>query len=534
MTLGFFTLIKGTSRYRVTRFNRGWNVVLRGETYYDVDLENFRIPGGIKKGEFIFLSNFLPFSMNDGSAVVFPLTLSTISVDVKGSAIYGYGSGEYAEGSMVGNAVHIIRVPDGSQGRQISIVIRAAENNAFSYLTGVVLDDTNWGFIDYLNDNIYPVSLSLSLVTAGLIILVISFILAVMDYEWERINQIGMLFFIVGCWNLCETNAVQLFSLNFKYNTYCRYFFGIISILPILRIISGGHSDKTKGEVIAQKAVFYLNQFIIFAVVALTLLNKIHICVASKFFQITGLTSIIIVAVIEWRRHKDKRNGANARFREFLVCFFFIIMEIVRYILNDQINFRFSVLRHSFLLYGSVFLVMMMMASYIYELYDAYLKRAEEKTLKKLAYTDGLTGLLNRAFCKDKMEELDKSDRDYHMISFDVDGLKKINDSRGHSEGDRLLITFADLLSRCFSDVADVIRPGGDEFLVISDEAGRQELIRRLQWLKSMEKGAGRSLEFPVHAAYGLAGRDEVQGHTTEEVYYLADQRMYQMKSRNR
>ena len=82
------------------------------------------------------------------------------------------------------------------------------------------------------------------------------------------------------------------------------------------------------------------------------------------------------------------------------------------------------------------------------------------------------------------------------------DRLKKINDSRGHHEGDKLLRAFGDILTKCFSDVGDVIRPGGDEFLIISDDASDHELVSRLTWLPELEREAEKTLGFPVTAAY--------------------------------
>ncbi len=530
----FFEFIRNTSRNRMQDFSEGWTVNFRGVEYENVDLDEFRFPDGVRKGDLISIKNHLPEDLKNGTAIVFPLQLSTISVDVNGKIVYGYGSKEYADNKMVGSAVHLVRIPDGSQGDPVSIVIMAGENSAFSYLSRMMLDPTSWGFADYLNSNIYPVVVSISLVTAGIIILIISLFLAIKRQDWVRINQTGMLFFTIGCWNIFEIHAIQIFSIDYSWNTFVRYFFGILSILPVLRIISSAHLEKKFKYALAQKAIFYINELLIFLTVILGLANVIHICNTRYFFEIEGIISMLAVAYIEWRDYEKKDMYEASRFREQVLCFLFIGIEAVRYITNRVFNFQIQALQHSFLLYGTVLLVLMMIGSYIYELYESYVKKAEEESLKHIAYTDGLTGLLNRTFCKDRMESLDKSHRDYYMISFDVDGLKIINDSKGHQAGDRLLITFADILSQCFNDIGDVIRPGGDEFLVISDDAGKQELLSRLNWLAGLEKEAEKNLGFPVRAAYGLAGRDEVLGRTTEEVYYLADQRMYEMKTKEK
>ena len=533
-TVLFSEFIRNTSRNRMIDFSEGWTISYGGAEYPGTDLDHFRFVGGVKKGDLIALKNHLPENLPDGYAIIFPLQLSTISVDVNGKIVYGYGSSEYAAGQMVGSAVHLIRLPDGCQGGTVSIVIKVGDNDAFSYISKITLDETSWGFEDYLNSNIYPVVVSFSLVMAGAVFMIISIVLALRGLDWSRLNQTGILFFVVGCWNIFEIQAVQLFSMDFSWNTFVRYFFGLLSVLPILRIISSAHKEKKKQNVIIQKTIVYSLQVLIAIIVALSLSNVIHICNVRYAYEIFAIACMITIAVVEWKDCDRTGSYSAARFRELMACFLFIGIEAIRFIANRIFNFRLQEFQHSFLLYGTVLLVMMMIGSYIYELYESYVREAEEESLKHIAYTDGLTGLLNRTYCKDRMEELDRSQRNYYMISFDVDGLKRINDSKGHLSGDKLLTTFADILSQCFSDIGNVIRPGGDEFLVISDDAAKQELLNRLSWLDSLEKDAEKSLGFPVKAAYGIAGRNEVLGHTTEEVYFLADQRMYEMKMKRK
>ena len=523
-------LTRLSSASRREDFSKGWQVLYDGQEYENVDLESFRLPRPIKRGEFLTLRNKLPLDLPNGDALVIPLTLSTISVEVNKCMIYGYGSKELTAGEMVGSAIHVVRIPDNSQGKGVSIVIRAGEDRAFAYISGMTLEGATWGFTDYINYNIYPVIISISLIMGGLVIIIISAFLAFRGRDWHKIFHTGIMLFTVGVWNLCMIHAVQLFSLDFKWNTFTRYTYGYLSLLPAICILSSAEVEGRKKEKLLQNIIFYFNFTGVTVVITLALFRKIHICNMSYYFQITGFLSMVIVSLLELRKCRGQGFFYTEKFREGVCFFVFISAEAIRYILHTRFNFRIPILQHSFLLYGTLLLVLMMLGSYIYELYVSYLKQAEEDTLKQIAFTDGLTGLLNRTYCKEKMEELDNDTRDYHMISFDVDGLKLINDSKGHHEGDRLLRAFADILRKCFSDVGDVIRPGGDEFLIISDDARKQELKNRLSWLPALEKDAERKLGISVSAAYGLAGSDEVKDCSTEKVYNLADKRMYEMK----
>ncbi len=530
LAASFFGLMRKASRNRIIDFNDGWRITCRDSVLRDTNLQEFRAPSDLRRGDFITLYNRLPTGMEDGSALVLPVQLSTISVDIGGDLVYGYGSKEFSVGDMVGSAVHIIRIPDHSQGLPVTIVLRAGEDQAFYFFDGITLDKTTWGFPDYMNDNLSAVIISISLVVTGLIFIVMTIFLAFREHEWLKIDQTGMLCFTVGCWHLCETNAVQMFSMDFWWNTMLRYLFATLSIIPMIRIISNEHNDQGIRKHL-ENAIFYLNQLLIYASFILSLMGTIHLCNLRFFFQAEGMISILAVLLIEWVG-RDTDVWKESGFRESLAGLAFVTADAIRYVLYVNLKVGSGFLRNSFIPYGALFLVMMMTGSYVFELYCSYVRKSEEKTLKKLAYTDGLTGLLNRAFCKDRMAELDNGNRSYYMISFDVNGLKEINDSKGHLMGDRLLITFAGILEKCFSDVGNVIRPGGDEFLVISDDAAAQELQGRLGWLEGFERNAERSLGIPVSSSYGMAGSNEVPGHTTEEVYNLADRRMYEMKVR--
>ena len=90
-----------------------------------------------------------------------------------------------------------------------------------------------------------------------------------------------------------------------------------------------------------------------------------------------------------------------------------------------------------------------------------------EITLQDEVGRDFLTGLLNRRGLQLAMDSMRKEDLPLAVCLFDLDDLKKINDTCGHEAGDRLIQSFADLL-RCQTRAKDILcRYGGDEFMVI-------------------------------------------------------------------
>lgn len=91
-----------------------------------------------------------------------------------------------------------------------------------------------------------------------------------------------------------------------------------------------------------------------------------------------------------------------------------------------------------------------------------------EKKLRKLSYIDTLTGLYNRTYFEEKLDELSKEKfLPLGIIMGDVNGLKLINDSLGHLAGDELLKSISRVLKKACDDKGYIFRWGGDEFMIL-------------------------------------------------------------------
>ena len=88
-----------------------------------------------------------------------------------------------------------------------------------------------------------------------------------------------------------------------------------------------------------------------------------------------------------------------------------------------------------------------------------------------------LTGLYNRTYFEEEMLRRDKmGEVGIGLIIFDLDGLKLVNDSFGHEQGDDLLVRTAELIRSCFAESDLVARIGGDEIAVLMNRTA-PELI---------------------------------------------------------
>lgn len=146
----------------------------------------------------------------------------------------------------------------------------------------------------------------------------------------------------------------------------------------------------------------------------------------------------------------------------------------------------------------------------------------------KFAYYDQMTGLKNRRAYSERLERLSKAlTRPCCVVMIDVNGLKQMNDSRGHAAGDELILGTAECIRAAFPEAEDAYRLGGDEFCVLLTEnaSSAQVGVTVLERIARDWKG---ELVQGVSLACGLAS--DADAENIEEITKIADQRMYEAK----
>jgi len=168
----------------------------------------------------------------------------------------------------------------------------------------------------------------------------------------------------------------------------------------------------------------------------------------------------------------------------------------------------------------------------------AALKEALDRE-KKLARTDSLTGIANaKCFYELANSEIYRSyryDRPVTLAYLDLDDFKKVNDSFGHSEGDKLLCLVAMTIRKNlrFSDI--VARLGGDEFAVLLPETGFEQGKTVMEGLRKtlLEAVRTHNQGSPVTLSIGAITCEGCQ-FTVDELIKRADALMYSAKSQGK
>ncbi|HBR21192.1 MAG TPA: hypothetical protein DD713_01275 [Nitrospiraceae bacterium] len=160
----------------------------------------------------------------------------------------------------------------------------------------------------------------------------------------------------------------------------------------------------------------------------------------------------------------------------------------------------------------------------------------QTEELRKLVITDSLTGLLNRRYLSDRLEEeLLRSQRYGRLLSLlmvDIDGFKGYNDTFGHPIGDKVLKAIAESILRCVRSVDIASRYGGDEFVIILPETGKtlavsiaERLRSDVAEIKSLHGGVALTISIGI-ASYPEDGKiSELLLENVDKALYLAKNR---------
>jgi diguanylate cyclase (GGDEF)-like protein len=146
-----------------------------------------------------------------------------------------------------------------------------------------------------------------------------------------------------------------------------------------------------------------------------------------------------------------------------------------------------------------------------------------------LSFTDALTGLYNRRFAEEGLRRLiadAQRGRPFSIAAFDLDGFKRLNDSRGHGAGDEVLVDFARLLRAGLRGADIPIRMGGDEFLILLPGTGLAQAILVVERLRAAVHDARWGApDTPVTVSGGIA--QWADGQTAEGLLQSADRSLY-------
>lgn len=164
----------------------------------------------------------------------------------------------------------------------------------------------------------------------------------------------------------------------------------------------------------------------------------------------------------------------------------------------------------------------------IYTSYDIDDTKRKERELIIMSNTDELTKIYNRHAFEEYVKELETSPigDDLWYIIYDLNGLKIINDTKGHAAGDEMIIGIAKCLERAVANMGRTFRIGGDEFVTII--RGDRKEVRKILWdIDNNRRNWHGKYSNELSFSKGVVCSDEIPNCTMKDLEKEADERMY-------
>jgi diguanylate cyclase (GGDEF)-like protein len=151
--------------------------------------------------------------------------------------------------------------------------------------------------------------------------------------------------------------------------------------------------------------------------------------------------------------------------------------------------------------------------------------------LENVAYRDTLTKVFNRHYGMNVLNEWIAQNKSFIICFVDIDNLKYVNDKHGHTEGDNYILLVASIL-RDFSHSAVICRLGGDEFMLLEQNCGKNAAEARMEVLRaSLIRYDDEPDAFYNHSmSYGVVEVSVDNTLSASDLLSMADEKMYAYK----
>lgn len=267
------------------------------------------------------------------------------------------------------------------------------------------------------------------------------------------------------------------------------------------------------------------------------LLSKILVILGTIFFSAILLNGSGAVPFLAVKAAAVTFNGCMTACQIFIFCLAMIISNGKVFKLAFSMNVTMfilallNLLRDGFISCGAGVAFSILGCGLLYAL-RCYIKRLkkDEEDLDRAAYTDQLTGCLNRRGLLRELAMKSEMGKNFYLIFLDLDNFKQVNDTLGHEAGDELLCEIATIWSKVQSKCPfTVCRLGGDEFAIIYETNNKEatsEFVNKV--LHSITTLQSKFVNY-ISASAGLALYDEDTSDLQQLLSY-ADTAMYKAK----
>ncbi len=527
----FFFSFKPT--HPIMKLEKGWTVTYRNQQYLNTNLEHMSTQVGatFSRGDVVYLNQTSPLVdiRCDFPYLAFKTRYCYYEIFLDEELISSTVPASASNKEFIGVGYNFIPLPDNYVGKRLTIRLYVTENSTRADIITPLIGDFDDIYRDMIHSMIYPFTIGLFMMMFGEVFLIISLLFYIRSAGVTTQILCSVLNIVLGCWILTAFDVTD-FVLPPNINTTLE-FCTMYLITPLIYAIVFDLHRRWENKILIVMGLSTLAFSLTF--MFLHFLNVVHINHFQYPYYFISTVGMIILVAYVYMDLKSKSHNSSRLILMIGITFMAVSLfgYIIAAVLHQYIGFASTPIISAIMPTGVMFFVFMQLLNYFVYMTHSFAQKKEYAALTKIAYIDNLTGLPNRVSCDERLDVFNKSDKNFCLLSLDLNGLKEVNDNAGHPAGDKLLKSFADTLKAVIGDLGVCTRIGGDEFLVLIEKTTPMELDKRLVKLDQELLELDKKVPDVNHSvSYGYAFREEVEDGDTHSVFMLADQRMYDYK----
>lgn len=440
--------------------------------------------------------------------------------------IYEYAENGGIWGHTNGASWNFIDIPYGTS--ELKICFSSAYDNVKNDVPTFLIGDKLEIFQHIYKNSIPNLLVSLLILIFGFV-LVIYWVFLVHRFDvGKSLLYLGFFSILIGSYLLFETEAA---ILGIHHRIAC-----ILTTYLILMTLS-------------PTCIIFIKEFlgtvenVIWKILCILSLIEFAVCLVLQFLNIYDLretlffthimmclTAVYLLStlIIKMCRH-EYSPMLKASLIAIIILAGSVFFNLVIYYNNTSVSDTGIISRLGFLAF--IFILSREAAKNSLELME---KGRQAEIYQELAIKDMLTGLHNRNAYISDIDALTTC-HDIMIITFDLNNLKKCNDTLGHAEGDFYILSSAEIINDVFSSYGSCYRIGGDEFCVIIKNASQCPISQLTALLEAKEQEFNvKHSTFNMHISYGYAIYDQGTDSTLEQTRDRADAFMYENKRKSK
>ncbi len=472
----------------------------------------------------------LPQTNTNGKVIVYNTVHMYLEVFIDGNRVYTLKGENDRPVKTLGFCWNVIYLTKDDAGKEIVFHVTPVYRDGkpkgnFYYGTYQEIEDK------ILSERFARLALSVMIALAGMVMLFYGIFVVKKGQDAETIMQFAIFAIMLGIWSGIETQIVDWFfpcSMIVVFMSHLTLMTMTIPFILFLRHMYHNRDSKL------WSFCCYINCAVIAARVILQIIGIYDL---RETLLLTHIALLLFVAVIVLMTIQEVVvNKFTGHVKINSICIMIILISTVLELALFRISNKSMPL-------GSIgfFIYIIVMGIANVRRTSELMEQARESELyRKLAFTDELTGLSNRTAFREDLEKRMEPDRQTGeekilptvVYMFDLNDLKKCNDTYGHDYGDQYIKMAADTLKKIFSQVGKCYRIGGDEFCAWAPYISLDEINEKLHILEQDIQELNKKefvVTVSISAGYAIY-QEGVDGGGLYSTMKRADAMMYERK----